>query len=100
MNFDEFKELLRDSHHSISEDFFMFLDDLSSMTNHEGNEVFFRNFQFPSNQDMKLIDDVAGGLVPFIVESTIGQHDIYCFDFEQVGNPTVAVFSDHAIVNR
>lgn len=100
MNFDELKNTFKDNSRPILNDFFDFLDKLSLVANAKNNEVFFSDFQLPSNQDMNFIENSYDSFIPFLVESASGQYDIYCYDFEQEACPAVAVFSDHAVVNR
>lgn len=100
MNFDELKNEYKSNSSPILNDFYVFLDKLTLVVNAKNNEVFFRNFQLPNNQDIKLIEQSYDNFIPFFVESASGQHDIYCYDFEQEACPAVAIFSDHAVVNR
>jgi hypothetical protein len=100
VDFDEFKCAVKNNNYPFFGDFSTFLDDLSLVINDSRDKEFFRNFRLPNSHDMALIQSSYDSLVPFIVESASGQHDIYCYDFEQEAYPEVAVFSDHAIVKR
>ena len=100
MNFDGLKCTLENRRGPILTDFLIFLDQLSLVVNDKKNAMFFTNFQCPSNQDIKLIEHSYDSQIPFFIESTNGQHDIYCYDFEDEAYPKIAIFSDHSFVNK
>jgi len=100
MNFDQFKRVVKNGDQAIFTDFSVFLDKLSLMTIAKKGHFFPDCFQLPSSEDINLIESSYDCLIPFIVESTGGQRDIYCYDFKQKSCPKVAVFADHSIVNR
>ena len=81
-------------------DFFGFLEKLSLVVNSKNGQMFFCNFKLPSGRDISIVRESYDFFIPFLIESASGQHDIYCYDFEQQRYPTIAVVSDHAVVNR
>jgi hypothetical protein len=100
MNFDELKISICQKNISIAGEFSNFLDELSLTIHGRNMKNFFSSFDIPSVQDRSLIEDLSDYLIPFIVEKRGGQHDIYCYDFEQSEHPKVVVFADHAFVNE
>ncbi|KQZ28756.1 hypothetical protein [Duganella sp. Root1480D1] len=100
MKFDDVRRQFRHENTFVVNQFNVLLDDLLLFANDENNAAFFGTFQAPDNEDMLIIRQSYENLMPFVVEIESGQHDIYCYDFEQVSQPQVVTFSDHAIVNR
>ena len=99
MNFDDLKDAPDRCNRAVLKDFGVFLDRVSLVVNGR-NKLYFVDFQLPNDQDTDLIERSYDYLIPFAVESARGHRDIYCYDFDLVDNPKVAVFSGHAIVSR
>jgi hypothetical protein len=97
MKFDDFEFI--DKYRSLPI-FNDFLKKVGSLMNIKNNQIFLNDFQFPSDEDIEFIENSYDCLIPFMVEVTNGQHDIYCYDFEEKSSPQIVVFSDHSIVNK
>jgi hypothetical protein len=100
MKFDDFKFIDKYRNLHIFIEFSDFIKKLDSFMNIKNNQFFLNGFQFPSDEDVELIENGYDCLIPFMVEITNGQHDIYCYDFEEKSSPQIVVFSDHSIVNK
>ncbi|MCD5989795.1 hypothetical protein KDX30_18030 [Pseudomonas sp. CDFA 553] len=100
MDFEALKLKLRDVDGVVFDDVSRFLERLSIMISTKNNKYFVSCLRLPDEHEMSLIEGLYGFLVPFLVDSTELQCDIYCYDFEKKEDPNIVVFSSDGIVSR
>lgn len=100
MNFEPCKLYQNGIPEAVFNEFLVFLDALSLVPIHAKHEPDSCNFQLPSNADKDFVEHSYECLIPFLVESAIGQRDIYCYDFEQKSCPKILVVTEDAVVKK
>ncbi len=100
MNFEPCKTQQNGIPETVFHEFLLFLDKLSLVPINTEIEPNSSGFQLPSNVDRDFVENSYEFLIPFLVESAIGQRDIYCYDFEQKSCPKVLVVTEDAVVKK
>lgn len=100
MNFEPCKNHRNGIPETVFHEFLIFLDALSLIAIHAEIEPDSSSFQLPSNLDRDFVENSYECLIPFLVESAIGQHDVYCYDYEQKSSPKVLVVTEDAVVKK
>lgn len=99
MNFNCIKDTLARRELAVSQPCSVFLDELATRINEERGDFLPANFSLPANEDINSIEGYDN-LIPFLVDVSDDNRDIYCYEFEQDEDSAVVVFCDHAIVQR